>query len=59
MLKCIKKNKLDKEHIPVWSANRYRVESIRESFGQQIYYLENYTQNGREVPLLRHEILKV
>ena len=52
-----KKDKLDKEHRSVWGERRYKVEDIRESFGQHIYYLEGYTQNSKRVPLLRNEIL--
>jgi len=52
-----KKDKLDKEHIPVWSTNKYKVEDITQSFGQDVYHLEGYTQNGRKVGLLRHELL--
>ena len=54
-----KKDKMDKEHIPVWQGKVYKVENITEKFGQKYYQLEGYTQNGRAVPLLRHEILKV
>ena len=54
-----KKDKLDKEHIPVWQGKIYKVEKIDKKFGQKYYYLEGYTQNGRIAPLLRHEILKV
>ncbi len=54
-----KKDKLDKEHIPVWMGKIYKVDNIIKSFGQNNYYLDGYTQNGKKVPLLRHEILKV
>ena len=54
-----KKDKLDKEHIPVWQSKIYKVENITQQFGQKYYYLEGYTQNGRHVGLLRHEILKI
>lgn len=54
-----KKDKLDKEHISTWSSNKYKVENITENFGQKYYHLEGYTQNGRKVSLLRHEILLV
>ena len=54
-----KKDKLDKEHIPVWQSKIYKVEKIDKKFGQKYYYLEGYTQNGRIAPLLRHEILKI
>ena len=52
-----KKDKLDKEHVPVWSTIKYKVENITQSFGQDVYHLEGYTQNGKKVGLLRHEIL--
>ena len=54
-----KKDKLDKEHIPVWLNKVYKEENITTKFGQKYYQLEGYTQNGKKVPLLRHEILKV
>lgn len=54
-----KKDKLDKEHIPVWQNKVYKVKDITTSFGQKKYHLEGYTQNGKEVPLLRHEISKI
>ena len=54
-----KKDKLDKEHISTWSDRKYRVDNITQSFGQDVYHLDGYTQNGRNVGLLRHEILLV
>jgi len=54
-----KKDKMDKEHRSVWGERKYKVENIKESFGQPTYYLEGYTQNNKQFPLLRHEILKV
>ena len=54
-----KKDKLDKEHISSWQGKIYKVEKIDKKFGQNYYYLEGYTQNGRIAPLLRHEILKI
>jgi len=52
-----RKDKLDKEHIPVWQDRKYKVEDIKQSFGQPTYYLDGYTQNNKKVPLLSHEIL--
>ena len=52
-----KKDKLDKEHIGTWGDRRYKVDHITETFGQQYYFLDGYTQNGRAVGLLRHDIL--
>ena len=49
-----KKKNFQKERVPVWSDNVYKVDEITENFKQQFYHLE-----GREKPLLRHEILKV
>ena len=51
------KDKLDKEHVSTWSDKRYKVNRITESFGQQLYFLDGYTQNGRVVGLLRHDVL--
>jgi hypothetical protein len=50
------KDKLDKEHISTWGDKRYKVDNIVEVFGQNYYYLDGYTQNGRKVGLLRHDI---
>lgn len=49
-----KKKNFQKERVPVWSDNVYKVDEITENFKQQFYHLE-----GRDKPLLRHEILKV
>ena len=49
-----KKNNFQKEQVPVWSDNVYKVDEITENFKQQFYHIE-----GRDKPLLRHEILKV
>ena len=49
-----KKDKLDKERIPVWSKEKFKVESINESMGQDFYKLE-----GRARELMRSEILLV
>ena len=50
-------DKLDKEHISTWGDRKYKVESITETFGQNYYFLEGYTQNNRKQGLLRHDIL--
>ena len=48
-----KKNKLDKERVPVWSRETYKVKNITgKVFGQSYYELEGYHK-----PMLRHEIL--
>jgi hypothetical protein len=48
-----KKNKLDKERVPVWSHETYKVKNITgKVFGQSYYELEGYHK-----PMLRHEIL--
>ena len=49
-----KKKNFQKERVPVWSENKYKVEDITENFNQQFYHIE-----GRDRPLLRHEILLV
>ena len=49
-----KKEKYDKERIPVWSKTKYLVESINDSMGQDFYVLE-----GRPRALMRFEILLV
>jgi vacuolar-type H+-ATPase catalytic subunit A/Vma1 len=49
-----KKDKLDKERIPVWSKANFKVESINESMSQDFYKLE-----GRPRELMRFEILLV
>ena len=49
-----KKDKYDKERIPVWSKAKFKVESINESMGQDFYKLE-----GRPRELMRFEILLV
>ena len=49
-----KKDKLDKERIPVWSKEKFKIESINESMGQDFYKLE-----GRPRELMRSEILLV
>ena len=54
-----KKDKLDKEDVSIWSSQKYKVNDIEESMGQKLYFLEGYKQNGRNVGLLRHDILLV
>ena len=50
------KDKLDKENVSTWSDKRYKVNNIEESHNQKLYYLDGYTQNGRIIGLLRHDI---
>ena len=47
-----KKNKFDKERIPVWSRDKFKVESINDSLGQNFYKVE-----GRPRELMRFEII--
>ena len=49
-----KKEKYDKERIPVWTKDKFKVESINESMGQNFYKVE-----GRPRQLMRSEILLV
>ena len=49
-----KKKNFQKERVPVWSENKYKIEDITENFNQKNYHIE-----GRDRPLLRHEILLV
>ena len=49
-----KKKNFQKERVPVWSENKHKVEDITENFNQKFYHIE-----GRDRPLLRHEILLV
>lgn len=49
-----KKKNFQKERVPVWSENKYKVIKIDRSHGQNFYYIE-----GRDKALMRHEILKV
>ena len=49
-----KKQKYVKERIPVWTKDKYLVESINESMGQLFYKIE-----GRPRELMRSEILLV
>ena len=49
-----KKEKYDKEMIPVWTKDKFKVESINESMGQHFYKVE-----GRPRQLMRSEILLV
>ena len=44
----------NKENVPNWSEDKYRVLRITEEFGQKYYYLE-----GQKKPFLRHDLLKV
>ena len=49
-----KKDKMAKERIPVWSKEKFKVESINEIMGQDFYKLE-----GRPRELMRSEIFLV
>jgi len=49
-----KKKNFQKERVPIWSENKYKVSKIDVSHGQRFYFLE-----GRERPLMRHEILLI
>ena len=50
------KDKLDKEHISTWSDKKHKLIKITNTFNQKQYFLEGYTQNGRQVGLMRHDI---
>ena len=49
-----KKDKCDKERVPVWSQNVYTVDKIEHQNDQDFYKVE-----GIERPFLRNEILKL
>ena len=49
-----KKDKLDKERISNWSANKYKVVDIHESMDQKFYKLE-----GRDKDVMRSEIMLI
>jgi hypothetical protein len=49
-----KKDKFDKERVPVWSQNVYKVDKIEHVNDQDFYKVE-----GIERPFLRNEILKL
>ena len=49
-----KKKIFDKERVPRWTAETYKVENITEDFGRKFYKVEDWTK-----PFIRHEILKV
>ena len=51
------KDKLDKEHISTWSDKKYKVIKITNTFNQKRYFLEGYSQNGRQIGLMRHDVL--
>jgi Integrase core domain len=55
-----KKDKLDKERVPMWSKDKHRVERIEESMGQKIYYVPLRPGEGnRPKGLIRSNILLV
>jgi hypothetical protein len=47
-----KKKNFEKEYIPIWSKIIYEVENIIEDNGHKFYKIK-----GKEIPLMRHEIL--
>ena len=49
-----KKDKFDKERVPVWSRTSHEVEKIEYAHNQAFYYI-----SGMEKPFMRHEILKL
>ena len=49
-----KKDKFDKERVPVWSTTTHTVEKIEEEHNQKFYYI-----TGLPRPFLRNELLKV
>jgi hypothetical protein len=49
-----KKDKFDKERVPVWSKTIHKVEKIEHDHNQAFYYI-----SGVEKPFMRHEILKI
>lgn len=53
-----KKDKLDKERVPVWSKDKYKVLEITESMGQKLYTVDK-KEYGREPTYVRSEILLV
>ena len=50
----VKKDKMDKQHIPSWSEYRYEIEDIVEKMNQTFYKIKN-----RDRLYLRNEMLKV
>lgn len=48
-----KKKNFAKERTGIWSENKYKVEMIEHSHGQNFYHV-----SGHDKPLLRHEVLK-
>ncbi len=55
-----KKDKLDKERVPMWTKDKHRVERIEESMGQKIYYVPLRPGEGRRPKgLIRSNILLV
>ena len=49
-----KKDKFDKERVPLWSKTIHKVENIEEVHNHFFYYL-----TGIEKPFMRNEILKL
>ena len=53
-LQIRKKKIFDKERVPRWTAETYRVDNISEDFGQKFYKVADWTK-----PFIILEILKV
>ena len=54
-----KKDKLDKERVPLWSPMKYRVERIHESMGQKFYNVPLRPGEVRPSDLMRSDVLLV
>ena len=54
-----KKDKLDKERVPLWTPQTYRVERIHESMGQKFYNVPLRPGEVRPSDLMRSDILLV
>ena len=55
-----KKDKLDKERVPLWSPIKHRVERIHESMGQKLYNVPLRPGEGlRQRDFVRSDILLV
>ena len=54
LLEYLRKDKLDKERVSNWSAEKYKVIDIQESMDQKFYKLE-----GRDKAVMRNEILLI
>ena len=55
-----KKDKLDKERVPMWTTDTHRVERIHESMGQKFYNVPLRPGEGlRQKYLIRSDVLLV